>query len=118
VNGLAATSAAISPSGVAVDAAGNLYIASGYVLRVGPDGIMSILTSIHQTGTYYGGSRGYFLCSPSGDGGLSAFATVFAAPVGFPWMQPVIYTWRKMAGSGRSQRTGVSIPLQAAIIAA
>jgi trimeric autotransporter adhesin len=34
-SGIPATSVALSPRGVAVDAAGNLYIASDYVLRVG-----------------------------------------------------------------------------------
>src|SRR5438132_13816598 len=70
---LRATSAAISlPSAVAVDAAGNLYIASRVVLRVGPDGILSVLTTIKGT---YAGRFGFF-CSPDGDGGPSSAASV------------------------------------------
>ena len=57
---------------MAVDAAGNLYIASRVVLRVGPDGILSVLTTIKGT---YAGRFGFF-CSPDGDGGPSSAASV------------------------------------------
>ncbi len=72
LSGIPATSAAISPTGVAVDAAGNLYIASGFVLRVGQDGITNVLAQ--RTGTQ--GGRGGFICSPSGDGGPASTAVV------------------------------------------
>ncbi len=70
-NGVQATSTAISPTAVAVDAAGNLYITSGFVLRVSPDGILTTLTFVR--GDY---TRGGFICSPNGDGGPSVSASV------------------------------------------
>lgn len=72
-NGIAATTASLSPSGVAVDTAGNLYIGSGHVLKVGPDGVMfPLATRTFTPGTGRGGST----CSPSGDDGPAIAANV------------------------------------------
>ena len=72
-NGVLATFASLSPSGVAVDPAGNLYIASGHVLKVGPDGVMTPLATRTLTpGTGRGGST----CFPSGDDGPASAANV------------------------------------------
>jgi sugar lactone lactonase YvrE len=71
-SGIPATSAALSPTGVAVDASGNIYIASGFVLKVTPDGTMTPLTSHTVTG----GGRGGFTCTSSGDGGPASAANV------------------------------------------
>src|SRR6185295_17414953 len=55
------------------DTAGNLYIASGYVLKVAPDGIMTPLAN--RTFTFTGG-RGGTSCFISGDGGPARAANV------------------------------------------
>ncbi len=74
-SGVPATSAALSPSEVTVDAAGNLYIASGLyfpsglVLRVSPDGIINTLTAQPPYNRFG-------ICIPSGDGGPSSAAAV------------------------------------------
>ena len=70
--GVAATAAPLSPTGIAVDAVGNLYIANGSILRIGPDGIITVL--VRRTGTF--GGRGGFICSPTGDGGPASDAVV------------------------------------------
>jgi sugar lactone lactonase YvrE len=72
VSGIQATSAALSPTGVAVDSLGNLYIASGFVLKVTPDGTMTPLAN--HTVSF--GGRGGSSCSPSGDGGPASAANV------------------------------------------
>jgi len=71
-SGISAISAALSPTGVAVDAVGNLYIASGFVLKVAPDGTMVRLANHSVTS----GGRGGVSCSPSGDGGPASAANV------------------------------------------
>jgi sugar lactone lactonase YvrE len=73
--GMPAISAGLSPTGIAVDGAGNLYIAdsaSGLLLRVGPDGIITVLGL--RKGVNAG--RGGFSCVPGGDGGPVSAANV------------------------------------------
>ena len=71
MSGIPATSASLSPTGVAVDMAGNLYIATGFVVKVGLDGMMSPMAN--RTGTY---GRGGFVCTQSGDSGPASVAVV------------------------------------------
>jgi hypothetical protein len=71
-SGIPATSAALSPTGIAVDPAGNLYIATGFVVKVGRDGMMTPLAQ--RIGGYSG--RGGFVCSSSGDGGPASASVV------------------------------------------
>lgn len=70
--GIVATDAAISPTAVALDAAGNLYIASGYILRMSPDGRLDALVKHNVEAV----GRGATPCTPSGDGGPAAEANV------------------------------------------
>lgn len=63
-DGIAATSASIAPTGVAVDAHGNLYITEGVRIRkVSPNGIISTVVG--------SGTRGF-----AGDGGLATSASI------------------------------------------
>jgi sugar lactone lactonase YvrE len=70
-SGVPATSAPLSsPYGVAVDGAGNLYIADIAVRRVSSDGIMSTLVPSTPTGRFNSS------CLSNGDGGPASAASV------------------------------------------
>ncbi|HEY2380237.1 MAG TPA: hypothetical protein VGK48_03545 [Terriglobia bacterium] len=70
--GVAATSALITPSAVAVDSASNVYIGAGILMRVGTDGIITRLTKLTATI----GFLGSYMCTESGDGGPAVDANV------------------------------------------
>lgn len=77
--GMPATSAGLSPTGIAVDGAGNLYIASGLLLRVGPDGIITVLALQKESMR----AVAAFLAYPRVTAARSALPT-FAIPMGWP----------------------------------